>query len=97
MSQLELDAPLRPLARRTDPATSHAAAAKLDVAGVVERIADSLRDDGPATSRELAERLRIDLVTISPRLRPMTRAGMVHEAGKRDRKIVWAFGPGGST
>jgi len=45
--------------------------------------------DGDATSHELAERLGLSLVTVSPRLAPLRRKGLVVEAGRRDGRTVW--------
>lgn len=94
MSQLPLAMPLRALARRTDPPTSHEAAAKVHAETLAERVVESLRVYGPATSDELAVRLGLKLVTVSPRLRPLVRAFRVHESGKRAGKILWAIGKG---
>lgn len=87
MSQLSLlDAP----ARRTDPETSREAAASVDAAGLEALVLRALHDLGPSTSREVAEHLGRDLVTVSPRFRPLERKGRVRRTERRrDRATVW--------
>ena len=81
-------------ARRTDPATSHSAAAGADTERLKVAILDALEAE-PAglTTLELEERLGIQRVSISPRMRPLQRAGRIQEAGTRAcngrRSIVW--------
>jgi DNA-binding MarR family transcriptional regulator len=83
----------RARARRTDPATSKIAAAKVTpkesslralVLGYLRT-----RPDG-ATSREIAEATGRDRVTISPRLAPMADEGLLERAPvTRDGSTVW--------
>ena len=77
MTQLALILPLRALARAHDPRTSKAAAFKVAAVSISERVLASLREQGPATTRELAARLAIDLVSVSPRMKPLEQAGLV--------------------
>lgn len=91
MNQLAIDFAAR--ARVTDPATSHQAAARVDAKTVAGRVLESLRVYGPADSDQLAARLGLKLVTVSPRLRPLERAGFVREHAIRDGRIVWAACP----
>lgn len=87
-----------PRARHTDPETSHAAAAtaarhhsSLDTA-----ILDWLRYEAAGgTSEEIANGLLVPRVSVSPRLKPMERAGLVTRTDERRtgksgvRAIVW--------
>lgn len=76
-------------ARKSDPATSHAAASKARRSTLQARVLESLAQHGPATSHELAERLGLSLVAVSPRMAPLRRQGKVEEAGSRDGRTVW--------
>jgi DNA-binding transcriptional ArsR family regulator len=76
-------------ARATDPATSRAAAATVDAHGIALQVLNELRSGGPGTSHELAERLGMQLVTVSPRMKPLEDAGKVRRAGRRDKRTVW--------
>lgn len=78
------------LARQRDPATARAAAARVDTTALEGAVLDALRAN-PAglTSHEIAECLNRDLVSISPRMRPLCGRGMVREAGRRDGRTVW--------
>lgn len=77
-------------ARTSDPETSRDAAGRVDGQRLAMLVLYSLRLDGPATSHQLAERLNLDLVTVSPRLAPLERAGKVCRAGRRDKRTLWA-------
>lgn len=80
--------PLFAHARRTDPATSRAAAASLSAA-TLTRLEDlvlrACRDAGESglTTIELADRLGIDRVTVSPRIRPLVEKGLLADSGAR--------------
>jgi DNA-binding transcriptional ArsR family regulator len=76
-------------ARATDRGTAHAAAAKVDGAGLALKVLDELRTHGPGTSHDIAERLGLSLVTVSPRMRPLERKHLVRDTGKRDGRTVW--------
>jgi predicted ArsR family transcriptional regulator len=85
------------LARSTDPSTSFEAAASVDVTRLEGVILDKLKRYAPpgATSYELAEALGLSLVTVSPRLRPLQKKGLVRDSGFRARgesgrlQIIW--------
>jgi predicted ArsR family transcriptional regulator len=72
-------------ARRTDPATSHEAAASLDYA-TLERlqalIAQALQSAGPLTTSELGERLIIARDSLSPRMKSLCERGIVEWTGQ---------------
>lgn len=63
--------------RATDPWTSKAAARKVDKERREQQTLDELKSGGPGTSRQIARRLGIDLCTITPRLRPLYRKGLI--------------------
>lgn len=82
-------------ARRTDPGTSHAAAAavSLRVTDLELKVLAALVLRGPSTSHQLAEYMDASLVTISPRMRPLETRGMVVRAGKADGRTLWDVTP----
>jgi len=79
------------LARRRDPETSQRAARMVNANSIAGRILEALRDHGPATSRDLAKRLNIDLVSVSPRLKPLEDAGLVtrHDTDPEQGMTLW--------
>jgi len=87
-------------ARRTDPSTSHVAAALANTTRL-EHVVTSLLDGHPKgmTTHELAEASGLDLVSISPRIRPLVRKNRVIDSGaKREGRsgrmsIVWMLTP----
>lgn len=83
-------------ARRTDPETSRAAAMSVNTTELEEKVWQLLKRYGAhgLTSEEIAEKLNLSLVTVSPRLRPLANKGRVKETGKRKNSsgraaIVW--------
>src|SRR5262245_55929979 len=72
-------------ARRRDPATSFEAAEQIGphVTHLEGAVLQALKQQGPATTEELAARLGMSLVTVSPRLRPLELKGKVRRAGTR--------------
>jgi predicted transcriptional regulator len=83
-------------ARRNDPDTSKKAAASVKVADLEARVLDALRDHGDGlTTHELSKLLDVDLVSVSPRLRPLSNKNLVRDSGERRRgdngrsSIVW--------
>jgi hypothetical protein len=85
------------LARNTDPGTSFAAAASIDVTRLEGIILDKLkRYKSPgATTYELAEALGMSLVSVSPRMRPLVEKRQIVDTGFRVRgasgrhQIIW--------
>lgn len=78
--ELPFESPERARARRSDPVTSVIAADSVDVAGLEKVVLDLLKaSKEPLTTRELASRSGIDLVSISPRLRPLANRNLVKE------------------
>lgn len=88
------------LARDTDPGTAHQAAFQFDAvaASIEQRIVDRLRTGG-MTSHAIAAVLNLDLVTVSPRLRPLVTKGFVRDSGRRAEspsgraRIIWELVP----
>ena len=82
-------------ARRSDPETSKEAARSVNTTMLEACVYGALKAHGPMTSFEVADILRLSLVTVSPRLRPMTEKGLVEDSGlKRTgtsgrKQIVW--------
>lgn len=89
------------IARGTDPVTSHAAAFGVDVTQLERRVLYTLTLvplNAGLTSEELAERLELPVVSVSPRLRPLADKGLIYEAGTRAglsnrQRIVWKLAP----
>lgn len=76
--QLALFAP-KPRARRRDPATSHAAAARAESfsARHTAKIWTALRDRGPGNKDDIAGWTGLDAVAVARRGREMQKAGLV--------------------
>jgi len=87
-----------PRARRTDPATSHAAAAKAERFATTHagRILAALRDLGTATAHELSTATGLTVVQIDRRTIELQRAGLAYVVSMdgdpltRDGFRVWA-------
>lgn len=76
----------RKLARRTDPATSHSAAARVREfrARHADIILEALRQFGPMTVDEIAKRTRLQSQQINKRTPELARAGLARaDAGVR--------------
>lgn len=75
------------LARGSDPDSAHAAAESVNgrLPNMEARVLVALgkRGSAGATTRELAVDLCLDLVTVSPRLRPLTKKNLVRDSGQR--------------
>ena len=82
---------LAPRARRTDPATSHAAAANARTGraqALRESILQALQDHGAMTARELSDALGEDYFAVQRR---MSEVPGIHRTGEaRDGFAVWA-------
>ena len=80
--------------RSTDPETSHDAA-KFDTSFLQQQVLFTLLKEGPLTSEEVSEILQINLVSISPRFRPLVEKGFVIDTGERRKNksgrsaILW--------
>lgn len=80
-------------ARSTDPATSKEAAKGVKVGKLVDRILESLRDQGPGTAETIAQRLSVKLNSISPRFAPLKRQGIVFVISGEGGRSVYSFYP----
>ena len=81
--ELPIMAPPPPAARRTDPATSHQAAAKARELRDVHQgvILACLKAHGPLGKDGLAARTRLDGVQVCRRLPELHRAGLIEPTG----------------
>lgn len=82
------------LSRRTDPSTSHVAAAKVDTSKLEAIVLDALRQSPQGlTSHQIASQLRLSLVTVSPRMRPLVRKGLITDTARTieqgRQRILW--------
>ena len=79
------------LYRTDDLFTSREAAGRVKVPELESLVLSALERAGARgmTSHEVAAELRRDLVSISPRMRPLVEKGKVREAGRRDGRTVW--------
>jgi DNA-binding MarR family transcriptional regulator len=64
-------------ARRSDPHTAHEAAQRVNVTDLESVVLEALRALGPSTSHEVAAHTGLDLVTVSPRFKPLEKKGLV--------------------
>lgn len=85
-----------PLARNTDPATSHTAAMGMarKAGHIRDLILIELRDNGAMTGTELSTRTGVALNSVTPRFAQLRRAGLIHAAGGAKRETIWAIGDG---
>ena len=81
------------LARRSDPATSHEAAAQIAPAvdGLERAVLAQVVLHGSAgvTMHDVADRLGIPLVSASPRFAPLQRKSQIVAIGKIQRRTLW--------
>lgn len=83
-------------ARRSDPPTSKAAAASIEVARMEAQVLEVLRQyPAGLTTEQIAGYTGEPLVSISPRLRPLAEKGLVEDSDERRlnvsgrRAIIW--------
>jgi DNA-binding MarR family transcriptional regulator len=92
VSGLDLfDPPGEAYARRDDPETSHEAAKKVDATKREKQAIDGLRGlGGEGNSKEIAAFMGVDKWSISPRMKPLEKKGLVERTEKRrGGSIVW--------
>lgn len=82
----------RALARNSDPATSHRAAARVThkvskLESAVFRVLKKSKID--LTVREISEISGIDKWSVSPRMVPLELKGLIERADTRGRAICW--------
>lgn len=81
-------------ARGDDPQTSHEAAKSIQTTDLESLVYAELRR-APGSSFQLAERMDLSLVTVSPRVAPLVRKGLVKDSGQREvgqngrRRTIW--------
>jgi DNA-binding MarR family transcriptional regulator len=80
----------RPLSRRGDPATSHAAAARAaDLKAAHQRIVlEALRKFGAMGKDAIAARTRLDSTQIGRRLAEIERAGLIEPTGRTVQSLA---------
>lgn len=78
-------------ARRTDPDTSHEAAATVDVTHREQQVLDALAGaPGGLTTKEMEPVTGVDRLSLSPRMKPLELKGLVVRTDEtRDGSIVW--------
>lgn len=78
-------------ARRTDPDTSHQAAASVDVTHREQQVLDALAaHPGGLTTKEMADVTGVDRLSLSPRMKPLELKGLVIRTEEtRDGSTVW--------
>lgn len=82
-------------ARRTDPETSHMAAAQVRHKPLELKILGCLHEHGGLTTSQITDLTGIDRVSVSPCMAPLARKGAVRDSGKRIKyktnrfQIVW--------
>jgi hypothetical protein len=85
--------------RGNDPATAKDAAHSVKTAELELKVVETLAKapDG-LTSHEVAERLDVQLVSISPRFRPLVEKNLIRDSGEKRKgesgrfSIVWKLG-----
>jgi DNA-binding MarR family transcriptional regulator len=80
------------LARNTDPFSSHKSAhsVKASAIGKEMTVLDSLRKLGPMTTHKIAEMTGLTVVTVSPRIKPLRKKGLVEDSGDRELgRSIW--------
>lgn len=70
-------------ARGTDPRTSHEAAASIRLSELQDTVLQALKIiPGGATSLELADALCMSPWSVSPRIKPLVKKGLVRDSGR---------------
>ena len=84
-------------ARKSDPSTSHEAARSVNTTMLEACVYGALKAHGPMTSFEVADILRLSLVTVSPRFAPLRDKGLIKDTGRRKTgesgrgRTIWAI------
>jgi hypothetical protein len=85
------DIPTTGLARANDSSTAKAGARKAERTTLAARTLCALRDYGPMTTVEIAQKLGCGRDSISPRMTTLVRGNWVEDTGReRDGRTVWA-------
>lgn len=72
-------------ARRTDPESSHEAAAKVDASRLERLVWITLLEIGTSSAEEVADYLNIDKQSITPRFAPLERKGLIVKTSEKHR------------
>lgn len=70
------------LARNTDPATSHAAAGKVNIPRLQRVVLEALRNEGEMTMSEMARCSGEERDSLSPRMKKLVERGLVVDTGR---------------
>jgi DNA-binding MarR family transcriptional regulator len=84
---------IQAVARNTDPATSHEAAASVPVQDLELKVLAALVLRGPSSSHDIADYIGVPLVSVSPRMAPLEARGLVTRAGRTERRTLWDVTP----
>ena len=97
MNQLAFDLEPRTLARRSNPITSHQAAARVKdfAAGQYATILKVLREHGPCTAHEVATYCGLDYAQVGRRLGELGAAGHARVVLDGDGKALTLMTPSG--
>lgn len=94
-NQIDLEDWLAGHVRKADPKTSRAAAKRANVRKLTTLVVRALRTVGGLTTEEISVAVRQPLQSITPRMRPLEKAGLVLRTEKTRRgrsgreRIVW--------
>ena len=79
------------LSRTSDPQTAHDAARRVNVTGLEQSVLAALHRTGNgATTHEIAAEMKVEWTSVSPRMAPLERKGLVERTlFRRDGRIVW--------
>ena len=70
------------LARNTDPDTSHEAA-KIHTSTLESMVFEALNKHGPMTAEEISQVTGVSLQSITPRIKPLMKIGILVDTGLR--------------
>lgn len=79
-------------ARATDPSTSQEGAAAARMTNLQEEVYRAVRTlERPVTSADVADFLGKRRDVVSPRFKPLERAGRLRRVGKEGRRTLWVI------
>lgn len=77
-------------ARASDPETSHEAAERMRESNLESATLHALFDIGGGTTQGIADHLKVARDSISPRMVPLERSGLVRRTTRRiEGRVVW--------
>jgi predicted ArsR family transcriptional regulator len=83
LSLIDPPPPIPGAVRHSDPETSKEAAQSIDAGSLEGRVHQYLLDHGASILDEICKGMKLDKVTVSPRLRPLEKSGLVTRDGSR--------------